>query len=198
MEVGADPGWLSAVMAGVALSAASGLRVFLPLLALGLAVRLEWLEVGTGFAWLASDPVLLVLAIAAAFEILAFLVPWVDNLADVLASPAAVGSGILIVSSLLPEMSPAAQWSLAAVLGGGPAGIVQGASVLGRGASTAGSGGLANPLYGLLESAGSMLVIVLVFIIPVLAGLLVLLGLALIIGLLLSRRRRPEPGENPS
>ncbi len=173
MELGADPGWIAALLAGISLSAASGLRVFLPLLALGLAVRLGWMDVGEGFLWLADDPVLIVLAIAAAVEIGTYYIPLVDNLLDLVATPAAMAGGTIIVSSLLPEMNPIGQWTAAALLGGGSAGIVQGASVVGRGLSTTSSGGLANPLFSTAETGTSLLVIALTLLIPVIFGLIV-------------------------
>jgi len=173
VELGADPGWIAALLAGISLSAASGLRVFLPLLALGLAVRLGWMDVGEGFLWLADDPVLIVLAIAAAVEIGTYYIPLVDNLLDLVATPAAMAGGTIIVSSLLPEMNPIGQWTAAALLGGGSAGIVQGASVVGRGLSTTSSGGLANPLFSTAETGTSLLVIALTLLIPVIFGLIV-------------------------
>ena len=68
MDAVNELGMMPALMAGITLSAASGLRVFLPLLAVGLAGRAEWLQLEESFAWLASEPVLLVLAIAALLE----------------------------------------------------------------------------------------------------------------------------------
>ncbi len=101
MEGIGDLGTVSALMAGISLSAAAGLRVFLPVLALGLASRLGLLELGEDFAWLASDPVLLVVGIAALLEASAYYIPVVDNLLDTLATPAAIGGGTVIVASLL-------------------------------------------------------------------------------------------------
>jgi hypothetical protein len=153
MEAITELGTVSALMAGISLSAAAGLRVFLPVLALGLASRLGLLELGEEFAWLASDPVLLVVGIAALLEAGAYYIPVVDNLLDTLATPAAIGGGTVIVASLLPEMNGLLQWSTATLLGGGAAGIVQGTTVLARGVSTTSTGGLANPLIATSETA---------------------------------------------
>jgi hypothetical protein len=174
----AELGTLSALMAGISLSAAAGLRVFLPVLALGLASRLGLLELGEDFAWLASDPVLLVVGIAALLEAGAYYIPLVDNLLDTLATPAAIGGGTVIVASLLPEMNGLLQWGTAALLGGGAAGIVQGTTVLARGVSTASTGGLANPLIATSETGGSLIAIVFALLIPLVFGVLVLLALA--------------------
>lgn len=194
-----DFGPLSALMAGISLSAAAGLRVFLPVLALGLASRLGLLELGEEFAWLASDPVLMAVGLAALLEVGAYYVPVVDNLLDTLATPAAIGGGTVIVASLLPEMNGLVQWGTAALLGGGAAGIVQGTTVLARGVSTASTGGLANPLIATSETGGSLLAILLALLIPLVFGVLVLLALAglaiRLVRLLRNRRRKAEaPG----
>lgn len=178
METIGELGTLSALMAGITLSAAAGLRVFLPVLALGLAARFGLLEVGEAFVWLTTDPVLMVVGIAALLEVGGYLIPLVDNLLDTLATPAALGGGTVIVAALLPEMHGWLQWGTAAVLGGGSAGIVQATTVLLRGLSTTSSGGLANPLLATSETGGSLLAILLALVIPVVVGVLVLLALA--------------------
>lgn len=195
MESLSDLTVVSAIMAGICLSAASGLRVFLPVLALGLAARFGWLEVGEQFAWLASEPVLLVVGIAALFEAGAYYVPIVDNLLDIVATPAAIGGGTVIVSALLPEMNELMQWSTAVALGGGSAGVVQASTVLTRGLSTASSGGLANPLLSTAETGGSLLVIVMALLVPILFGILVLIALFWLIARLVRyfrQRRQPS------
>ncbi len=186
---------LSAIMAGITLSAASGLRVFLPILALGVSVRMGWLEVGEQFAWLASEPVLIIVGIAAMLEAGAYYIPLVDNLLDILATPAAIGGGTVIVASLLPEMNDLAQWGTALTLGGGSAGIVQGATVLARGLSTASSGGLANPVVSTGETAGSLFAIAMALLIPILFGVIVIIGLiALVVWMVRWLRRRGRAG----
>jgi hypothetical protein len=196
MESISDLTVLSAIMAGICLSAASGLRVFLPILGLGLAARFGWLEVGEQFAWLASEPVLVVVGIAAILEAGAYYVPIIDNLLDLLATPAAIGGGTVIVASLLPEMNNALQWGTALTLGGASAGIVQGSTVLARGLSTGSSGGLANPLLSTGETAGSLFVIVMALLVPIMFGALVLVTLAWIVVRLIRYLRRPRhPGQ---
>jgi hypothetical protein len=195
MESLSDLTVVSAIMAGICLSAASGLRVFLPILALGLAARFGWLEVGEQFAWLASEPFLAVVGIAAVLEAGAYYVPLLDNLLDLLATPAAIGGGTVIVSSLLPEMNDLMQWGTALALGGGSAGVVQGSTVLARGFSTASSGGLANPLLSTGETAGSLFVIMMALLLPIVFGIVVLVVLFWLITRLvryLRQRRRDK------
>lgn len=168
-----DLGMISALLAGISLSAASGLRVFLPLLGVGLASYFGIIELGERFAWMASEPVLVVVGVAALLEASAYYIPIVDNLLDTLATPAAMAGGTVIVSSLMPELSAPAHWATALLLGGGTAGVVQASTVVARGASTATTGGLGNPILATLETGGSLLTVLLALLIPVTFGLLV-------------------------
>lgn len=190
MDTLAELGTVSALLAGISLSAAAGLRVFLPVLALGLAGRFGLLELGEEFAWLASEPVLLVVAVAAVLEVGAYYIPLIDNLLDILATPAAIGGGTVIVASLLPEMHGLLQWGSAALLGGGAAGIVQGTTVAARSLSTSSTGGIGNPLLATSETGGSLVAILLALVMPLVFGIIVILTLA---WLLTRRLRRPNP-----
>jgi len=62
-------------------------------------------------------------------------------------------------------------------MGGGTAGIVQGASVITRGASTATTGGIGNPAVSTAELGGSVLTAGLAVMIPMVAAILVLVML---------------------
>src|SRR6185295_9558625 len=79
-------GALLSIALGVGLAAATGFRVFLPLLIAAIAARAGVLPLTDGFAWLASTPALVTLATAAALETLAYYIPGVDHALDVLAS----------------------------------------------------------------------------------------------------------------
>jgi len=189
---------ITAIFAGLALSAAAGLRVFLPLLALAIATRMGYVDLGDKFGWIDHPMIIIVLGTATIAEIASYYVPWVDNLLDTVATPAAIGSGTLIATALLPEMNSALQWGLGFLLGGGSAGVVQGATVLTRGASTATSGGLGNPVVSTAETGGSIAVASLAFLIPVVIGILVLFVVGYIairlIRLLIRRKKRdPRP-----
>ncbi len=165
--------------------------MFIPILALGLAGRFDLLPISEQFAWMTSDLVLLIVGIAALLEVGSYYVPLVDNLLDLVATPAAMAGGTVILASLLPEMGSAAQWGTAAVLGGGSAGIVQGSTVLARGLSTASTGGLGNSVVATGETGGSLLAVALAILVPVLFGVVVIAGLiALVIWLVRTLRSR--------
>ena len=145
---------LLAVALGLALSAACGFRIFVPLLAVGAAQATGYLTLAPKFAWIGSTPALVVLGVATVIEIAAYHVPWLDHLLDTIASPAAIVAGIVVTASVVTDMDPLWRWTLAVIAGGGLAGAVQGSTVLVRAASTATTGGLANPVVATAELVG--------------------------------------------
>jgi hypothetical protein len=159
---------------GIGLAAACGFRVFVPLLVASVAGMTGVLPLSPGFAWLASMPALVTLAIATVLEVGAYYVPWLDHLLDIVATPSAVVAGIVASASVVSDLPPVVKWGTALVLGGGAAGIVQGATVLTRVKSTAVTAGIANPLVSTIELVGSVVTSVLAIVIPGLVLLLVI------------------------
>ncbi|MBL6764184.1 MAG: DUF4126 domain-containing protein [Verrucomicrobiae bacterium] len=163
---------------GVGLAAACGFRVFVPLLVTSLAVKTGHLGVIDSFAWLGSDAALATFAVATACELFAYYIPWLDNALDVIASPCAVVAGTVVMASFVPEMDPWLKWSLSAIAGGAAAGAVQSVTTVLRGASTAVTGGVANPLVSTGEALASTGLSATAVLLPGLAtlGLLGLVG----------------------
>ena len=87
----------------------------------------------------------------------------------------AVVAGILLSASMLGDVSPLAQWSLAIIAGGGTAAIVQGGTVATRLTSSATSGGMGNALFATLETMASTVLAVVSIVAPVIAVALILL-----------------------
>jgi hypothetical protein len=166
-------------LVGIGLSAACGFRVFVPLLVVSIASHTGHLHLASGFEWMGSTAALIAFATATALEIAGYYVPWVDNLLDTIASPAAVIAGTIVTASLVAEMSPFLKWALAVIAGGGIAGLVQGTTVLVRGASSAGTGGLANPILATAELGGSLIASILSLVVPVLVALAIVVLLVL-------------------
>jgi hypothetical protein len=151
---------------GLGLSAASGFRAFVPMLVMSLAARNGYLPLAPGMEWVASDAALAVLATATVAEILAYYVPWLDNLLDTLATPAAIVAGTLITASVITDLGPLVRWALAIILGGGAAGVIQGSTVALRAASSAMTGGLGNPVLATGELFGAITVSLLALLVP--------------------------------
>jgi hypothetical protein len=159
------------VALGISLAAATGFRVFLPLLVMGIGAREGLLPVSAGFDWVASTPALLMLAVAAVTEIIAYYVPGLDNLLDSLTAPTAVGAGILASAAVLGlgfDANPMLKWTLAIIAGGGAAAVTQSATTLLRGKSTvltAGSGNHAIATGEIIGALGlSMIAVVLPYV----------------------------------
>src|SRR6266511_2330552 len=128
------------LLVGIGLSAACGFRVFVPMLVVSIAAHAGHLKLAQSFSWMGSDPALIAFAVATGLEVLAYYVPWLDNLLDTAASPAAVIAGTIVTASLVTDLSPLLKWTLAVIAGGGAAGLVQGTTVVTRAASTATTG----------------------------------------------------------
>ena len=75
-------GYTLSIVLGVALAAATGFRVFLPLLVVSAASYTGHLTLDDSFAWLGTSSALIMLSVASLVEILAYYVPVVDNLLD--------------------------------------------------------------------------------------------------------------------
>lgn len=163
------------VFLGVGLAAAAGFRVFVPLLALSIAGYTGVLPLGESFEWLASFPAIISLAIAAIVEILAYYIPWVDNLLDTIAIPLASVAGTAIMAASLTDMSPMITWSLAIIAGGGTAGAIKSLGAGTRVLSSVKTMGIGNPVLSTAETGASVFMIVLSFLAPVVALVCVLL-----------------------
>ena len=185
------PESLLSIGVGLALAAAAGFRIFVPLLALSLAARAEWVELSPSFAWLATTPASLALATAMVLEIFAYYVPFFDNFLDTLSAPVAVLAGVVASSSLLTDLPPWLQYSIAIVGAGGTAGVVHASTSLLRLKSSAATAGFGNPILATLELAGSVLIAVLALLAPLIA----LIAVVMIVVMVSKRRkaRRLDP-----
>lgn len=167
---------------GIGLSAVCGFRVFVPLLVMSVASLMGWFEPMKGFDWLAMPSVCIALAVATVFEIGAYYVPWVDNLLDTIATPAALVAGTLTTMAAgTGEMSQFASWASALIVGGGTATAVQMSTVAVRGLSTATTGGVANPVVSTGEWIGAFAVSILSLIVPVLVVIVGVIALIWVI-----------------
>lgn len=180
---------------GVGLSAACGFRVFVPLLVMSIATITGWFEPVQGFEWLAMPAVCVALGFATVCEIGAYYVPWVDNLLDTIATPAAMIAGTLATMAVSSgEMSQFASWASAIIVGGGTAGVVQASTVAVRGVSTATTGGIGNPVIATGEWIGAIVLSILSLITPVLVVILVFLILVLVVRWVRRKKRENLAG----
>jgi hypothetical protein len=164
------------VVLGISLAAATGFRVFLPMLITSGAAYAGYLPLDDNFAWLAAPLALTMLGVAALVEIVAYYVPGVDNLLDTLAAPAALVAGTILSAAVMTDLPPIVKWSAAIVAGGGAAGLTQAITTMLRAKSTIFTGGIGNSTVATAELGGA-------FVLPLLAlaAPLVALGIVLLL-----------------
>jgi hypothetical protein len=184
------------VALGLGLAAATGFRVFLPLLIAALAAHYGHLPLNDAFGWLATPPALWTLASATVVETLAYYIPGVDHALDVIASPAAVAAGVVASASVMTDVPPAVMWPVAIIAGGGIAGLTKGSTAIVRAKSAVLTGGLANPVVSTVETVGATGIALLAVVVPLIC--LVLVGVLLYwsgrkAGRILFGRRGPQP-----
>jgi len=188
---------LLGIALGIGLAAATGLRAFLPLLIAGMAARADLIPLTDAFSWLATTPALVTLGAAAVVETLAYYVPGLDHVLDVLAGPAAMAAGVVASASVMTDVPPYVLWPVAIIAGGGIAGLTKGGAALVRAKTGLATAGVANPVVSTAETVGAAGLTALAIAVPVLcllAAVPLLAWLARRVGRLLFRSRPPtEP-----
>ncbi|WP_324025959.1 DUF4126 domain-containing protein [Maribacter sp. BPC-D8] len=180
------------IFLGIGLAASVGFRVFLPLFALSLASYFGVWELNDNWQWIGSLVAVLTLGVATLLEIFAYFIPWFDNLLDSIAVPLAAIAGTAVMVSTVADLDPVITWSLAIIAGGGTATAIKGAGATGRLASTATTGGLANPLITTVETGTAVVVSVASIFAPILAAVLVIIILVIIFRIYRSLRPKAK------
>lgn len=169
---------------GVGLAAASGLRAFLPLLAVGLAARGGLLHLHPGLEWLAGDPALWALAVATALELVGDKVPLLDHALDALGTILRPAAAWIATYAVLQDWGTPWAQLLALAMGVGAL-AVHGAKAHARLGSTALSLGSANPILSVAEDVVALALAAAAVLLPLLG-----LFLVLVVVIALTRRRR--------
>lgn len=178
------------IFLGVGLAASVGFRVFLPLFVLSLASYNGLWDLNESWTWIGSLAAVITFGVATLVELLAYFIPWVDNLLDSISLPLAAVAGTAVMVSTVAGLDPLLTWSLAIIAGGGTATAIKGAAAGGRLASSVGTGGLANPAIATLETDTATVMSVASVLAPVFAALLVIIVLALVFRIY--RKLRPK------
>jgi len=166
---------ITSIFLGIGLSAATGFRIFVPFLVASVASLIGYLPLSPSFEWIGTYPALIAFGAATLLEITAYYIPWLDNLLDSIATPAAFIAGAILMVAVVSGLPPLAKWALAIIAGSGAAGIVQTGTTVTRAASTATTGGLANPVVSTAEAGSSFGLSLLAVFIPVVAALLTII-----------------------
>ncbi|MCU0975010.1 MAG: DUF4126 domain-containing protein [Steroidobacteraceae bacterium] len=175
---------------GVALAAAAGFRVFVPLLATGLAIHFGGLQAAAGFEWLGEPWALVTLGVATVLEVAAYYVPGVDHVLDAIAAPLALVAGVVVAASVMADLPGWLRWLAAIVAGGSATAATYSLSSLVRAKSGVATGGLGNPIVASGELVSAAGLALLALLVPLLA-LAAVAALVLLALRRLLRRRRP-------
>lgn len=157
------------VLVGVGLSSAVGLRIFAPFFVMSIAAAGGVLPLAEGFEWIATTPALIAFGIAMLLEVGGYWIPWVDNALDALTAPVTMIAGVIATASVVTDLPPILQWTVAIIAGGGAASLLHGGTAVLRAGSTATTAGLANPLLATVELVASVVGSLLAIAVPVLA-----------------------------
>jgi hypothetical protein len=185
---------ISAAAFGVVLAATAGLRAFLPVFSASLMAWMTDLPLPDDLAWLERPQTVVIFGVATLLEILGDKIPVVDHALDsiqVLTKPVlAVLAATPFIYQLAPEYSVAVGILLGAPLALG----VHSAKATARLGSTATTAGVGNPFLSLAEDVAAIAAIILGFLAPLLALLVMAITIFFIARLALRvRRRRRAP-----
>ncbi|HEX5727451.1 MAG TPA: DUF4126 domain-containing protein, partial [Longimicrobiaceae bacterium] len=164
------------------------LRAFLPVFSAGLAAQLLSLPLPAGLGWLERPQTLAIFGVATLLELLGDKVPLLDHLLDsvqVLVKPAL---GVLAALPFAYQLAPEHSAAIAIVVGAPLALGVHATKATVRVGSTATTGGMGNPVLSVLEDLAAIGSIVLAFLAPVVA--LVLLAAVLFLLFRIAQRLR--------
>lgn len=191
---------ISAIALGIGLSASTGFRVFIPLLVAGLASHFGILPLGENFAWMGSMPALIAFGVAVVVEVLAYYIPFVDNLLDSIATPLSIGAGTLLMTSVFPSDSEWMKWIVGFVVGGGAAATIQSGSAITRLFSSKFTAGAGNPVVSTGEGVAATGFSVVSLFLPVLVAIILITIIVLILRLgykrLTKKRKIAKTDEN--
>jgi hypothetical protein len=147
------PALVASVLLGLGLAASCGLRAFLPLLMMGLAARfhLGGVTLNEHLAWVSSTPSLIALGCAAAAELAADKVPFVDHALHLIGTVTHPAAAAFAAAAAFQHADPTTMAIAGLILGVPTALAVHTAQAETRLASTATTAGLANPFISAIE-----------------------------------------------
>ena len=157
---------------GLGLAAACGFRVFVPMLILSIAAKANYLTLTERFEWIGHWPAIVAFGVATVLEIGGYYLPWLDNVLDAIATPAAIIAGVIVAAACVYNMDPLLRWSLAIIAGGGTAGTIKTGLVGIRLGSTTSTGGSGNFVVSTIEWISSFALSVLAILLPILAAVI--------------------------
>lgn len=162
------------LLTALGLSLPAGLNAYIPLLAVALAQRFEWLALAEPFDVMGEWWMIAVIAVLLLVEIVADKVPAVDSVNDAIQTvvrPAAGGIVAVAAAGNAVDVSPWLLVLAGVLLAGG----VHVAKATTRPAVNATTAGVGAPVVSVIEDIGALLMSIVAIVAPILVGVLVLL-----------------------
>lgn len=173
--------WIIPVALGLGLSASAGFRVFVPLLVAAVAAKSGIIPLKESFSWMATWPAIICFGTATVLEILAYYIPFFDNLLDAVNAPLAIAGGALLATSVLPADNELLKWTIGLIMGGGTAGIIHTGTSFLRLASTKTTAGAGNAVLSTGEHVAAFGLSVSTLFIPVAIALIIIVLIFLVL-----------------
>jgi hypothetical protein len=186
--------WVLPALLGLGLSVSAGLKTFVPLLVLSVAARLHLfgIELSGAFAWLESTAALVALSVATIAELAADKIPLVDHILSLAGTFVRPAAGALAAAAAFSHLDPTTAAVAGLIVGAPTALAVHSVQATTRAASTATTGGLANPLISVAEDAASFGAAILAVAVPVLVPVALLI-VAVVAWRVVKRMRSATP-----
>lgn len=193
------------ILTGTGLAAAAGLNAYIPLLLMGIAGRIDWIQLPSGWLWLENEWVMVILGVLFIIEIVADKVPAVDSVNDWIQTAVRPASGGIVFAggigtSTVAVDDPGNFFSSGAwipvVIGIVLALLMSLAKSAVRPVANIATGGAAAPALSTAEDGASVVLVILAIVAPVLV--LIALGLVILCFVMLLRRMRRRRRERMS
>ncbi len=160
------------ILIGLGLSAASGFRLFVPFAILSIfSISGIYNTTSTPFIF-SSDLFLVIFIILSVSEVLLFYNPWIDNMLDLISTPASIFTGIILTYFVLYDTEIYLRLLISVILGGLVSLNVQLLTVKARSSTSIFSKGTGNQIVSTIENISSIFISILVLKFP-LAGIFV-------------------------
>ncbi|HEY7620665.1 MAG TPA: DUF4126 domain-containing protein [Solirubrobacteraceae bacterium] len=185
---------MDAVSTAFGLSGAAGLNAWIPLFATGLLERTGAIDVAEPYDKLGSTGVLIVLAVLMLLDLIGDKLPVIDSVLHAGGAVVHPVSGAILFAGEagLKDVPDVVSLASGAVI----AGALHATRATARPVVTGSTAGIGNPVVSLVEDVGSVGLVVLAVIIPVLAFLLVVAALVGVVLVFRSARRRMQTRKN--
>jgi len=157
------------ILLGIGLAASVGFRIFVPLFSLSLAAYFNIIPLNESWQWVGSSIAMISLGVATLVEIMAYFIPFVDNLLDTIAVPLAAVAGTAVMMATMTDMDPSITWALAIIAGGGTAAAIKGSASTTRLASSASTAGIGNPVIATVETGSAVAMSITALFSPIIA-----------------------------